>query len=237
MDISLFVQRAAIIALPLLFAITLHEAAHGWMAEKKGDPTARMLGRVSANPLRHIDPFGTLILPLILLFSGAPFLFGWAKPVPVNFAGLRRPKIDMAWVAAAGPGTNLVLALASGVACHGIVALHPEFVPFLGGGAFAIPNFAYLDGFSFWLPLLAMLKISVGINILLMMFNLLPIPPLDGGRIAVGLLPERQARALAAVEPVGMILVVVIVFLDPGGLMRAWFWPAISAIGRWILVG
>ncbi len=235
MDIALTIQRVAFIALPLLFAVTLHEAAHGWVADKKGDPTARFLGRVTFNPLPHIDPVGTVLMPLMLMVMGAPFLFGWAKPVPVNFAQLRRPKIDMAWVAAAGPGTNLFLALVSGLLCHIIVWINPELARYLGGGAFAMPILR--DGFSFWLPLLAMLKVSVGINILLMMFNLIPIPPLDGGRIAVGLLPHKQAHSLSKVEPFGMFLVIALVFLDPGGLMRAWFWPLISKISYWILVG
>jgi len=229
------VQKVALLALPLLFAITLHEAGHGWMAHRKGDDTAWMVGRVSLNPLRHIDPVGTVLVPLTLLVLGASFLFGWAKPVPVNFRRLNRPKQDMVWVAAAGPGTNLMLAVLSGVLCRAILLIRPEFAPALGWPMFALPQFT--GGFSFWLPLLFMLKFSVEINVLLMLFNLIPIPPLDGGRIAVGLLPPNPAQTLASLEPVGMFLVIAIVWLDPGGFMRAYFWPSIAGLAHWILVG
>lgn len=235
-SIAFAVQKVALVALPLLFAITLHEAGHGWMALKKGDRTAWMVGRVTLNPLRHIDPVGTVLVPLTLLVLGASFLFGWAKPVPVHFRNLRRPKQDMVWVAAAGPGTNLLLAVVSGALCHAILLIQPQLAPALHWPAFAIPHFPG-GGFSFWLPLLFMLKFSVEINVLLMLFNLIPIPPLDGGRIAVGLLPRGPSNALAQVEPVGMFLLIAIVFWDPGGFMRAYFWPSISGLSHWILVG
>jgi len=234
--IAFMVQKLALLALPLLFAITLHEAGHGWMALKKGDRTAWMVGRVTLNPLKHIDPVGTVLVPLALLALGASFLFGWAKPVPVHFGNLRRPKQDMVWVAAAGPGTNLILAVVSAALCHVILLVQPHLAPALFFPAFAIPHLPG-SGFSFWLPLLFMLKFSVEINVLLMLFNLLPIPPLDGGRIAVGLLPRNLSNALAQVEPVGMFLVIAIVFWDPAGFMRAYFWPSISGLSRWILVG
>jgi Zn-dependent protease len=237
MDFALMVQKVALLALPLLFAITLHEAGHGWMAHRRGDDTAWMVGRVSLNPLRHIDPVGTVLVPLTLLVLGASFLFGWAKPVPVNFRRLNRPRQDMVWVAAAGPGTNLLLALVSGALCHAVLLAAPELAPALAWPAFAFPHFTGEGGFTFWLPLLFMLKFSVEINVLLMLFNLLPIPPLDGGRIAVGLLPRNAAYALSQVEPVGMFLVIAIVWLDPGGFMRAYFWPSISAFAHFILVG
>jgi len=236
MDFGFTVQKLALLALPLLFAVTLHEAGHGYMALRKGDRTAWTVGRVTLNPLKHIDPVGTVLVPLTLLILGASFLFGWAKPVPINFRNLRRPREDMVWVAAAGPGTNLLLAVVSAVLCHAILLIRPAFAPALAWPAFAIPHFAGA-GFSFWLPLLFMLKLSVELNVLLALFNLLPIPPLDGGRIAVGLLPRKWGYNLAQVEPVGMFLVIALVWFDPGGFMRAYFWPSISGLSHWILVG
>jgi Zn-dependent protease len=237
MDFGFAVQKLALLALPLLFAVTLHEAGHGYMALRKGDKTAWMVGRVTLNPIKHIDPVGTILVPLTLLILGASFLFGWAKPVPVNFRNLNRPREDMVWVAAAGPGMNLLLAVGSALACHAILLVRPELTPALSWPAFAIPHFTGAGGFSFFLPLLFMLKLSVELNVLLALFNLLPIPPLDGGRIAVGLLPRGMAGALAQVEPVGMFLVIALVWFDPGGFMRAYFWPSISTLSHWILVG
>ena len=154
--------------LPLVIAITFHEAAHGFVAHRLGDDTALRLGRVSFNPLKHIDPFGTVILPGILLLSHSPFLFGYAKPVPVNFRNLKHPKLDMVWVALAGPATNIVLALAAALAFHAL--------------PFAPANIAQWTADN--------LKNAFLINIVLAIFNMLPIPPLDGGRVAVGLLPK-----------------------------------------------
>src|SRR5437879_1843036 len=154
--------------LPLIIAITFHEAAHGFVAHALGDNTAWQLGRVSFNPLRHIDPFGTLILPGLLLLSHSPFLFGYAKPVPVNFGKLNHPRLDMVWVALAGPATNIVLALAAAFAFHAM-----PLVP---------------AGYAKWVA--DNLKNSLVINAVLAVFNMLPIPPLDGGRVAVGLLPR-----------------------------------------------
>ncbi len=236
MDIGSTVQKLALLALPLLFAVTLHEAGHGYMALRKGDRTAWTVGRVTLNPLKHIDPVGTILVPLALLLLGTGFLFGWAKPVPINFRNLRRPREDMVWVAGAGPGTNLILAAVSAALCHAILLVRPMFAPALSLPAFTIPHFGG-GGFSFWLPLLFMLKLSVELNVLLALFNLLPIPPLDGGRIAVGLLPRSWAYTLAQVEPVGMFLVIALVWLDPGGFMGHYFWPSISVFSHWILVG
>jgi Zn-dependent protease len=179
--------------LPLVIAITFHEAAHGFVAYHFGDNTAWNLGRVSFNPLRHIDPFGTLIMPAILLFAHSPFLFGYAKPVPVNFRALRHPRIDMVWVALAGPATNIALALFAAAAFH-------------------LLNFAP-ENMAQWLA--DNLKTALVINVILAIFNMLPIPPLDGGRVAVGLLPHMLAAPLARLEPYGMLILIGILILLP----------------------
>lgn len=184
------IQTLAIWALPVIFAITLHEAAHGYVARHFGDPTAWQLGRVSLNPLRHIDPVGTIIVPALILatsklLAGGGILFGWAKPVPVNFGRLRSPKRDMLWVAAAGPFANLAMALAWAILLK-LATLVPD-------SAFA-------------LPMAEMGKAGIKINAALMLLNLLPIPPLDGGRIAVSLLPHRAAWRFAQLEPYGFVI-------------------------------
>lgn len=191
MDQILF--QISIWLLPALLAITLHEAAHGYAADLLGDDTARRAGRISLNPLRHIDPFGTVLLPGLLLLSGTHFLFGYAKPVPVNFWRLRNPRRDMVWVAAAGPGMNLALALAAAFLYHALVLLP--------------------DGVAPWAQL--NLANAIQLNVVLAVFNMLPIPPLDGGRVAVGLLPDFIARPLARVEPVGIFIVLGLMFLLP----------------------
>ena len=183
----------AIYAIPVIIAITLHEAAHGFVARHFGDDTAAKAGRVTLNPLKHIDPFGTIILPAFLLLSKAGFVFGYAKPVPVNFAALRHPKRDVIWVAAAGPGMNILLALISAVLLGIIV--HFEGTP---------PQ---------WLP--ALLWSSVEINLVLAVLNLWPIPPLDGSRVAVGLLPPALALPLWRASRYGMIFILAIFFLAP----------------------
>ena len=179
--------------IPVIIAITFHEAAHGFVALVCGDETAWRLGRVSFNPLKHIDPFGTLLLPGLLVLLRSSFLFGYAKPVPVNFRALRHPHRDMVLVAAAGPGMNLALATLAGLALHLVVDL-PD----------ASRQWAQLS-----------LTNTIIFNVLLAVFNMLPIPPLDGGRVAVGVLPKFLARPLAALEPFGLLILIVLLFIVP----------------------
>jgi len=186
MQFDQLIQTIALAAIPVLFAITLHEAAHGYVARHFGDMTAYQYGRISLNPIRHIDPVGTILLPLLTLWMGG-ILFGWAKPVPVNFAALRNPKKDMLWVALAGPASNLFMAFWWAL----FMKIAMEF-----------PDNYYSA------PLLEMAKIGININVVLMILNLLPLPPLDGGRIAISMLPHRLAYKLAQVEPYGMFILI-----------------------------
>ena len=181
------VQKMAAIVLPLIFAVTLHEVAHGWVADKLGDSTARQLGRITVNPLRHIDWFGTILLPMLMMaFTG--FLFGWAKPVPVNMSRLRNPRRDMVWVALAGPGANVLMAILwSLLLLLADSSLTPEALA---------------------LPLAAMAVAGIFINLILMALNLLPILPLDGGRVLAGVLPAALARLYARIEPFGFFIIV-----------------------------
>ena len=215
MDFSL-IETIALYAVPVVFAITLHEASHGYVARIFGDHTAYMLGRVTLNPLKHIDPVGTVIVPLALLLlsklaGGGGFLFGWAKPVPVNFGNLRDPKRDMIWVAAAGPGSNFLQGLLWALL---MVAVAPHGVwPSAG--------------------LFEMADIGFKVNLILMALNLLPLPPLDGGRVLAGLLPQRAADALARVEPFGLFIILALLatgLLDD--LMRPLVRAAAALIAR-----
>ena len=212
------IQTIAIYAIPVIFAITLHEAAHGYVARHFGDTTAFMLGRISLNPLRHIDLVGTIVVPLLILvtsklFGSAGILFGWAKPVPVNFHALRHPKCDMLWVAAAGPAANLVMAL---------------------GWALVLKAALLFPKGDFSLPLSLMAEAGITVNIVLMVLNLLPILPLDGGRIAVSLLPDRLALGYARLEPFGFPILLALIFIPPhvlGALMMPMVRASIGLIG------
>ena len=191
-DFASAVQRISVLALPAIFAITFHEAAHGFVAYRLGDDTAWRMGRVTFNPLRHIDPVGTILIPLVLFFTTG-FLFGYAKPVPVNFSRLRPPRIDMVWVALAGPGTNILLAIVSALLAYVLPLVPPV------GYAWARDN----------------LITSVQFNVLLAVFNMIPLPPLDGGRVAVGLLPDMLAFPLARLERYGLLIIVGLLFVLP----------------------
>lgn len=189
------IQKICLWAIPILVAVVLHEIAHGYVAFRLGDPTAAQLGRLTLNPFAHVDLFGTVLLPLLLLFGGAPFLFGYAKPVPVNFMNLRNPRRDMVLVALAGPLMNLCLASVSALAFNFLQAIQ---VPKGGLLATNIEVLTLMAGYS------------VLMNIGLAVFNLLPLPPLDGGRVATGLLPRSPAIALARLEPYGMLIIMLL---------------------------
>lgn len=204
MDFAQIVQTIAIYAIPVLFAITVHEAAHGYAARHYGDNTAYMLGRITLNPIKHIDPVGTIAMPLLLYFatSGA-FLFGYAKPVPVNFNRLRNPKKDMVWVALAGPGANLVQAILWTVLLYVLVATGVEERFFL-----------------------QMCRAGILVNLVMFAFNLFPLPPLDGGRILVGLLPWKQAALVSRIEPWGFFIVMALVI--SGVVGNLWLRPLMA---------
>src|SRR5437763_3995130 len=187
------IYLASIWVIPLVVAITFHEAAHGFVARFLGDDTAWKLGRVSLNPIKHIDPFGTILLPGFLLLLSSPFLFGYAKPVPVNFRALRNPRIGMVLVALAGPATNIALALLAALAFHGLALAPASTAQWLADN----------------------LKNAIVINVILAIFNMLPIPPLDGGRVAVGLLPKVLASPLSRLEPFGMLILIGFLIILP----------------------
>ena len=214
MEIEALIIKIIIAAIPILLAITVHEASHGYAAKHFGDLTAEKLGRISLNPFKHIDPVGTVLLPALTLFFGG-VLFGWAKPVPVNFGNLRNPKKDMLWVAAAGPASNFVMAIGWSM--------------LLGMIKYALAHGTYSPAFPF---LLQMSYVGVTINVVLMVLNLLPMPPLDGGRIAVSLLPNQWAFKLAQVEKYGFLILIALMFT---GVLGKIIGPFIDFFERAIL--
>lgn len=194
------IRQIAIWALPVLAAVVFHEVAHGWVANRLGDPTAARLGRLTLNPIAHIDLFGTILMPLLLIVANSPFVFGYAKPVPVNYHNLRNPKRDMVWVALAGPATNLILA---GI----FTLLWNSLTSFLADGGQRAP----VGSGQFVLAMFALMaQAGIVINIALAVFNALPLPPLDGGRVMIGLLPHPLSLALARIEPFGFIILIVL---------------------------
>ncbi len=215
MEYQSLVQKIAVWALPVIFAITLHEVAHGWVARYLGDPTAARLGRLSLNPLKHVDPIGTVLVPGMLLLIGG-FMMGWAKPVPVDYRNLKNPRRDMAIVAVAGPLSNLAMAIVWGIVYKFSAAT----------GA--------LEGV--WYGVAQMGKAGIVINLSLMVLNLLPLPPLDGGRVLTGLLPARQAYQFAKIEPYGFVILLVLI--ATGVLSTILYWPLVlSYVGIGTLLG
>lgn len=196
------IQTFAVYALPVLFAITLHEASHAYAAKYFGDSTAYLQGRMSLNPVKHIDPIGTLLIPIALYVAGSPFLFGYAKPVPVNWGNLRKPKRDMAWVALAGPGANIVMAM-----------MWMALLIFL---------MAWQADEAFFLR---MAQAGIVVNLVIFAFNLFPLPPLDGGRVVTSLLPSRQAYQFEKLEPYGFFILLGLLFL---GVLRYWMVPVMT---------
>lgn len=213
MDLNAIIQGISIWALPVLLAIVLHEVAHGWVAFRLGDDTAYWMGRLTLNPFKHIDPVGTILIPLILLVMNTGFVFGYAKPVPIDYRKLHHPKRDMVWVAVAGPVTNLLLAFASALLLW-MVALLPESMLAMAK------------------PLALMCQASILINMVLCIFNLLPLPPLDGGRVAVGLLPPRAAYQLSQLEPYGFIIIVLLLLT---GILPWLIGPLVTGSSFWLI--
>jgi len=215
MDFQEIIRQLVISALPILIAITFHEAAHGYVANRLGDPTARLMGRLTLNPIAHIDLVGTVIMPLMLLIlTNGQFVFGYAKPVPINPANFNNPKKDMALSAAAGPLSNISLAFLSMLILKFLVFPLASVLPETMGNAFAT-------------PMSLMLMQSIKWNVVLAVFNMIPVPPLDGGRVLVGLLPHRQAVSYSRIEPYGMIIVIVLIM---SGIARFFIYPIMALL-------
>ncbi len=200
-----FVQKLIIYAVPVLFAITVHEVAHGWIASKLGDQTAKIMGRLTLNPVKHIDPIGTVVVPVMMLIV-SPFILGWAKPVPVDWRNLKRPKQDMAWVAIAGPGANLLMMIFWAVLAKLIIV-------------------SGLGNYHYSIPVITMAMVGIGINIVLMVLNLIPIPPLDGSRVLSALLPPKAAYQYNRLEPYGLIIVLLLLF---SGVLGKFFFSVVD---------
>lgn len=211
-------------ALPVILAVTLHEVAHGYVAWIRGDDTAKRMGRITLNPIAHIHWFGTIVLP-VMFYMASGFLFAFAKPVPVNFQNLRNPKNDMVLVAAAGPVTNIALAVISALILKVIIWAEPE--AFSVAYENILNHKADFTG-TFIVPVIYMLHFSVLLNIVLAVINLIPVPPADGGRIVTGLLPDQQAMAYAKVEPYGFLILISILFFNPLGIMNWTIYPMIG---------
>ena len=223
---SELIQTISIMALPVIFAVALHETAHGYVAWLKGDDTAKRLGRLTLNPLAHIDWFGTVALP-VMFYVTTGFLFAYAKPVPVNFNNLENPRRDMVWVAAAGPFVNFVLAIISSALIKVITMVDPDAMN--SALAFLQNRSGGISG-GMLVPVMLMLYFSVILNIVLAIINLIPVPPADGGRILTGMLPEEQAQSYAQIEPYGLFILLFILLINPMDVLGWTIQPLISGI-------